>query len=217
MKRWCTAKIAFSLIAGGLIIVLFFVFPPLKVVSLEEHKNRLTSGEFDPAAFARQFWQNDLPSTFKNAFDAQEVLNAVRNNPTDAKARYGRVVGLGGPCYYLLKGTGTITAIDPRQIEVSLDAEDTDAEIILITSMIFGNEVLDATNIISRNQFKKTNDYNAVSTEINKIVETQIAEPFLQQVKTGDTIHFIGCSTAVTDDDMPVPMRLVPVKLEVIR
>ena len=84
--------------------------------------------------------------------------------------------------------------------------------------MIFGNEVLDATNIISRNQFKKTNDYNAVSAEINRMVQTQIAEPFLKQAKTGETIHFIGLAqTGIADEEPPVPMRLVPVKLEAIR
>ena len=91
-----------------------------------------------------------------------------------------------------MKGTGTITAVNPRQIEVRLDSNNADAEIILMTSMIFGNEVLDATNIISRNQFNKTNDYNAISTEVNRIVEIQIAEPFRKLAKTGETIVISG-------------------------
>jgi predicted lipoprotein len=215
MKQWFSAKMITWMVAGGLIIGVSVMFPPFKIVSLEENRNRLNTGVFDPLVFARQFWQNELPQALKNAADAQEVLNAIRNNPVQAKSRYGRVIGLGGPCYYFLKGSGTITAIDTRQIKVSLDRQDSNDEIILLTSMIFGNEVLDATNIISRNQFKKINDYNAISTEINQMVEKQITEPFLKQAKTGDTIHFIGCSTAITDEDSAFPMQLVPVKLEV--
>lgn len=214
MKRWLSAKMSIWLFAGGLIIGLFIAFPPFRIVSLEESRKRLNSGNFDPLEFARQFWQNELPSAMEKAVDAQEVLNVIRSDPKKAKTLYGRVVGLDGPCYYLLRGTGTITAINPRHIEVSLDSENAGAEIILMTSMIFGNEVLDATNIISRSQFQKTNDYNAISAEINRMVETQIAEPFLKQEKPGETIHFIGCSTGITDEDIPVPMRLVPVKLE---
>ncbi len=217
MKQWFSRKMAIWLFLGGSIIGVFITFPPFRIVSLEENRNRLNEGVFDPLKFARQFWQNDLPSTFEKAFDAQQVLNVMRNNPKEARTRYGRVIGLGGPCYYYLNGAGTITAIEPRQIKVRLDVEDTGAEIILMTSMVFGNEILDATNIISRNQFQKTNDYNAVSAELNKIVETQLTEPFLQQIKLGETIHFIGCSTGMTDEDSLVPMRLVPVKLETIR
>ena len=81
--------------------------------------------------------------------------------------------------------------------------------------MIFGNEVLDATHIIQRSQFQKTNDYNAVSAEINRMIEHEIAAPFLKDAEVGDTVHFIGCSTGLTDEDTLIPLRLVPVKLEV--
>ena len=210
-----TSKQKCLLLLAGLIIVFFIFFPPFRIVSLEESKVLDLADVFDPVKYARQFWQEQLPLSYKNAYDAQEVLNAVKNDLKDAKERYGQTTGLGGPCHFLLQDTGTITSIETRQIEVSLSTQDNDNKIYLMTSMIFGNEVLNATNIISRSQFQKTNDYNAVSAEVNSIVEKELVKPFLSQVKIGDSISFIGCSEGITGSDSAVEFLLVPVKLEV--
>ena len=105
MKRWLSAKRVPWLLGGGLLIGLFLVFPPFRVVSLEESRNRLNAGVFEPLAFARQFWQTKLPSAIKDAYEAQTIIAAICKDPAEAKARYGRVVGLGGPCHFLVKGT----------------------------------------------------------------------------------------------------------------
>jgi predicted lipoprotein len=104
-----------------------------------------------------------------------------------------------------------------RQVELALSGNDSEqTEIVLVTSMIFGNEILNATGLVKHSQFKRTNEYNAISAEVNRIVESELVPAFLEEAKVGSTVHFIGCSSKISDDDpVPIPMRLVPVKLEV--
>ena len=205
------------LIACGVVGCLLLAFPPFHVVPLELAKERAQAQVFDPVRFALRFWQEQLPSTFDTAHEAQAVLDAIRRDRKSAKAQYGRVVGLGGPHHYLLKGTARIIAVTEREVELALVGNDSEQpDIVLAVSMIFGNEILNATGLVKHSQFKRTNEYNAISAEVNKIVESELAPAFLKEAKVGSTVSFVGCSSKISDDDpMPIPMRLVPVKLEV--
>lgn len=212
MKPLLLWLIAVCIIGGVLIL-----FPPFHIVPLDQARAAAQVQIFNPGQFAVEFWDNQLTTSFSTAFEATLVLDAIRLDWHSAKRDYARIVGLGGPQHYFLKGTGRIIALHEREVEISLDGNNSDqADIILLTSMIFGNEVLNATGLINRSQFKKTNDYNAISAQVNNIVETQVVPAFLEKAKVGATIHFVGCSTKISDDDpLPIPMRLVPVKLEV--
>ena len=209
------SKWILRLAACGVLGGLLLVFPPCRIVPLESAREKARAQVFDPAEYALRFWQDQLPSALDSAYEAVAVLDAIRRDRTSAQARYGRVVGLDGPHHYFLKGTGTIAALGERRVELTLaDSEQT--EIVLVTSMIFGNEILNATGLVKHSQFKRTNEYNAVSAEVNKIVESEVAPAFLEKAEIGATVQFVGCSSKISDDDpMPIPMRLVPVRLEV--
>ena len=211
------SKWILRLIACGVVGGLLLAFPPFHVVPLNLAKEKAQAQAFDPVRFALRFWQEQLPSTFDSAHEAQAVLDAIRRDRKSAKARYGRVVGLDGPHHYLLRGTALIIAVSERKIELALVGNDSERpDISLAVSMIFGNEVLNATGLVKHSQFKRTNEYNAVSAEVNRIVESELLPAFLKEAKVGSTVHFVGCSSKISDDDpMPIPMRLVPVKLEV--
>lgn len=205
------------LMAAAIISGILILFPPFHIVPLDQVRAAAQSRAFNPSQFASEFLKNQLTVSLNNAFEARDVLDAIRLDHQSAKTRYARIVGLGGPGHYFLKGTGRIIALSQREVEISLNGNDSgQADIVLLTSMIFGNEVLNATGLVSRSQFPRTNDYNAISAQVNTIVETQIVPPFLEKAKIGAKVHFVGCSTQISDDDpMPIPMRLVPVKLEV--
>jgi len=211
------SKWVFRLAVCGFVGVLLLVFPPFHIVSLESAREKAQAQTFDPAEFALRFWKEQLPSTLDSAYEATAVLDAIRRDRASAKAQYGRVVGLDGPHHYFLQGTGRIVALGERQVELALSGNDSERpDIVLAVSMIFGNEILNATGLVKHSQFKRTNEYNAVSAEVNKGVESELVPAFLEKAKVGSTVHFIGCSSKISDDDpMPIPMRLVPVKLEV--
>jgi len=200
-------------VVGGLLVV----FPPVRIVPLESARDKAQAQVFDPGQFALRFWQQQLPGALDDAHEAGIVIDAIRRDRKSAKEQYGRVVGLDGPHHYFLKGSARIIALHERQVELALDGNNSGrADIVLQTSMIFGNEILNATGLVKHSQFERTNDYNAISAEVNKIVESELAPPFLEEAKIDSTVRFVGCSSKISDDDpMPIPMRLVPVKLEV--
>lgn len=211
------SKWIFRLSMCGIVGVLLLVFPPFHIVSLESARENAREQVFNPADFALRLWKEQLPSALDSTYEATEVLDAIRHDRASAKAQYGRVVGLDGPHHYFLQGTGRIVALSELQAELALSGKNNEqAEIVLVLSMIFGNEILNATGLVKHSQFKRTNEYNAVSAEVNKIVESELVPAFLEKAKVGSMVHFIGCSVKISDDDpMPIPMRLVPVKLEV--
>ena len=217
MSGLVRSKWIIRLIACGVLGGLLLAFPPFHVIPLNLAREKAQAQAFDPVRFALQFWHEQLPGIFDSAHEAQVVLNAIRRDRKSAKALYGRVVGLDGPHHYLLRGTARIIAVSERKIELALTGNDSEQpDIVLVVSMIFGNEILNATGLVKHSQFKRTNEYNAVSAEVNKIVESKLVPAILKEAKVGSAIYFVGCSSKISDDDpMPIPMRLVPVKLEV--
>ncbi|MBN1763750.1 MAG: DUF2291 family protein [Sedimentisphaerales bacterium] len=211
-SRWIPWFVVCCII-GGLLVV----FPPFRMVSLDLARENAQAQAFNPHRFAVEFWHKQLIKSFDNAFEAEKVFDAMRRDRKAAKEQYARVVGLGGPHHYFLKGAGKVITVGKREVELSLVGNDVDGvDVVLVISMIFGNEVLNATGLVSRSQFPRTNDFNAISAEVNKIVETEIVPGFLEKAEVGSIVYFVGCSLKISDDDpIPIPMRLVPVKLEV--
>jgi predicted lipoprotein len=196
--------------------ILMIAFPPFRIVSLDEARKQAEAEAFNPKLFAADFWDNKLTKAFDQATTASVVLNTLRRDRKEAKEKYARVVGLGGPHHFFLSGSGKVVAIEERHIDIDLGKGAAgEAEVILATSHIFGNEVLNATGLISRSQFPRTNDYNEVSAEVNRIVVEQVVPAAIEQVRVGATVRFVGCSVQIADDDpLPIPMRLVPVSIE---
>lgn len=217
MKKSAISRYIPCLIVCCVIGGLLLAFPPFRIVSLDEAKKNAQTQAFNPRQYAVKFWQNQLVKSFDDAFEAKTVLDAIGQDRKAAKEKYARVVGLGGPHHYYLKGTGKVIAVGETEVELTLVGNDgNDVDVILVISLIFGNEVLNATGLVSRSQFQRTNDFNAISAEVNKIVETEIAPEFLKKAEVGSIVHFVGCSVKTSDDDpIPIPMQLVPVKLEV--
>jgi len=199
--------------AGGIVAVALVIFPPFRIVCLSETRQAVKT--FDPSEYAADFWQNKLTASFASASDAAEVLQAIRSDRRAAKERYGRVVGAGGPHHYYVRGSGRIIAIRDRYVDLALTDEG-EIDLVLMIAKIVGNEVLNATAIVTPSQFARTSDYNGVSAAINQIVEGDLVPAFLAKANVGDKLHFVGCSKRVQDDDpVPVPLQVVPVKLEI--
>ena len=89
------SKWILRLAACGIVGGVFLAFPPFHIVPLESAREKAQAQAFDPAEFALRFWQEQLPSALGHAHEAVTVFDAIRRDRPSAKARYGRVVGLG--------------------------------------------------------------------------------------------------------------------------
>jgi predicted lipoprotein len=205
------------LIAIGLLVALgalFWLFPLLHVVRLQDVRDSRQRGEFRAHEFAKEFWTTRLMPSLDRAADVAAVLAVAREDPHEARQQFGRSVGLGRAAFYLLRGRGTVVSVDKDGVGVSTDAGTSQPDVLLHTGLVFGNTVRDATGLLSAGDFIDSQQFNDVSTELNHIVETRVLPPLQEQARVGRRLEFIGCAEVMDESDWR-PLRIIPLDVKV--
>jgi predicted lipoprotein len=199
----------------GLVIVggLSWLCPPFRIVPLGEAEQRQLRGAFDAPAVARAFWDLKLLPATARAVPVAELLTALAQDPSRARQRFGRALGLSSTICFFVQGSGRITAMDKEGINVALDDVPAGTGVRLSTGLLFGNTVRDATGLLDVSEFPNSQDFNAVSAELNRLVETRVLPALRNHAAIAKTIRFAGC---IELEEGPVPraLQVIPVKVE---
>lgn len=155
-----------------------------------------------------------MANSLDRAVAAPVLFSAIRNDREAAKKQYARTVGIGSVYYYYVAGTGRVASVDDDSVALSL-GDGGEIDIIIETSMIFGNAVRNGTGLVNVNEFPNSRDFNNISQELNRFVEERVLPPFRKAVKVGATVRFAGCAEIANEDKDLHPMRIIPVALEV--
>ncbi len=202
------ARLAGFTLAGG---ALLWFFPLWRVVPLTASAP-VASAAFNPAEFATRFWTETLPPARARAVDAAALALALRRDPAEAARLHARARGL-GTAYYHVRGTGRVVAVERSVIVVALDDAD-GATFALKTGAIFGNTVRDGPGLLDLNDFPSLADFNAVSAELNRLVEERV-QPELRRLATlGTRIGFVGCAEAADPVAGGPLLTLIPLLAE---
>jgi predicted lipoprotein len=169
---------------------------------------------FQAVDYVTDFWTAKLIPALAEAADAEPVLAALRESPEKARTQFGRSVGLGRSSLYFLRGSGTIVSVDDKQIGVSLSDAISDADVVLVTDLLFGNTVRDATGLIRGDDFSNSQHFSEVSTELNRVVESTIIPRLKQQAKVGAAIKFVGCAEVTNAPRDVTPLKVIPLDVE---
>jgi predicted lipoprotein len=204
-----TITIAVLLAAG----VLSWFFPLFRVVSRSSVQAAQSASKFDAAAFVDELWTKKLPPTFADAHDAAAVVAALRENPQQAKTEFGRTVGLGRSTLYFLQGQGTIASVDGKAVGIALTADTNEPEVSLPTGLLFGNTVRDATGLVDGNAFPNSQQFNEISTQLNRKIEETVLPSLKSQAKVGDKIRFVGCSEVTNLPRDVSPLKVIPLEV----
>ncbi len=184
------------LIAGVLAgIVLLAVFPPFRIVSnsaVAQSAAAATAAAFDPVAFVARFWNEQLQPAAARAPALAPLLTDLRRDPAAARQKHGRRVGLGNATYYFARGTGRVTAVERSRLLVEFDG----AIVAVRTGPVFGNVVRDSCGLLEVNQAPGLAEFNALSAELNRLVEEQVQPALKTGVTVGATLTFAGCAEA---------------------
>jgi predicted lipoprotein len=124
-------------------------------------------------------------------------------------------VGLGSVYYYFIKGTGRIVSVEKDFVGLSLRDDQPAVQISLATGNIFGNAVRDGTGLLDVNEFANSQDFNAVSSEINRRIEEQVLPDLRQRAAIGAGVRFVGCVEIIEETDLR-PLRIVPFIVELL-
>jgi predicted lipoprotein len=201
-------------VAAGSAVLLYF-FPLFHIFPLTPAGKRAPGAPFDPVAFVDRFWADRLIPGAAGAVDAAKLVTALQNDRQSARRAHGRSVGLGGASYYFVAGTGRVVSVEKSSVGLSLRDGQTQVQVVLETGIIFGNAVRDGTGLLTVNDFPNSQDFNAVSSEINRHIELQVLPTLRKGAAVGATVRFVGCAEVVDEDTDLHPLRIVPFIAEI--
>lgn len=193
--------------------VLLYLVPPFHIVPLEAARSESAAAAFDADSFVETFWTDQLLESADKAVDAGELLAAFEADPADAVQRYGHRLGLSGASSYFVSGSGHIIAVDDRSVTIALEGGD-QAAVVIETGPLFGNAVRDGSGMLDVSDFPNSQDFNALSSEINRRVEERVFPKLTQKAEIGVLVKFVGGVEIADADKSFSPLKLVPVVVE---
>jgi len=201
-----------GIVAFGL---LCWLFPPFRIVPLKQAQAEAKLAVFDAPAFAANFWTNRLIPALGRAADATRVLDALARDPRHAREQFGRSVGLSSSCYFFLRGAGTVVSAGAKGVGLALTNSAPEPDVRLLTGLLFGNAVRDATGLLDPGQFANSQHFNDLATELNRIVETRVLPQLREQALPGRRLRFVGCVELDEGAEVSRPLAIVPVQVSV--
>ena len=169
-----------------------------------------------PADAAQRFWSEQLAPLTGKAADAREVIAAIRSDVAGARKRFARTPALGGPSYFFVSGTGKVISKEPDEVVVELDGSRTPgkADVVIPTGPLFGNALRDGTGAFAPDEYPNSSDFNALSSELNKRVKTNLFPSLREKAAVGSHVRIAGVAEVSVDDASPLPLKLVPLVVE---
>jgi predicted lipoprotein len=163
--------------------------------SLEARRAEERAERFDPAQYARDFWDRRLAGVLDTALDAGLMIDLF-NKDMKAAVSKGRTLGQSRVHAYLLEGEGKIVSLGNDGWRLSVASPEASPEVLISTgSYISGNAVRDASGLIDVSTFSDTMKFNRISSEINKIVVQEVITPLQGKgPAVGMTVRFVGAA-----------------------
>lgn len=203
------------IVAGVAFVGLLVVFPPFRVVSRQASAAgaaTAAASAFDPASYVAEFWTSRLLPAAASAPELRPLLAALRRDPASAVRQHGHRVGLGNAAYFFARGTGRVTAVERSRLLLEVEG----AVVALRTGPVFGNVVRDGTGLLEVNQAPGLTEFNALSAELNRLVEERVQPALKTGVAVGATVTFAGSAEAPESLPAAGPvLTFIPVHAEV--
>jgi predicted lipoprotein len=193
--------------------VLCWFFPAFHLLPLGRTAAPAGKNDFNAQAFAAEFWEAKLIPASEKAADIGSLLAALQKSPKEARMRFGHSPGMSSTTFFFVKGSGDVVAVGEDGVSIKISPEAKEPEILLHTGLLFGNTVRDGTGLIDPSQFPNSQHFNDISTELNRIVETNVIPRLRGIAVPAKKLSFLGCAE-LEEDEAPRPLKVVPVKVE---
>ena len=193
---------------------LCWVFPLFHIVPLERAAKEKSAAVFNPTEFAEKFWSERLLKSLDQAAPAEALLPVIRASAADAKKKFGRSVGVSESYTYFITGSGRVVAASDDEIALAVTPGATNAEIVLLSGLLFGNAIRDGTGLLNVNDYPNSQDFNAISEALNHLVEMRVQPKLRELAKIGATIRFAGCAEVNDESSDLKPLKIAPIQIE---
>jgi predicted lipoprotein len=194
---------------------IFWVFPLFHVVRLDTMQAAEQRTAFNARTYVARFWQDRLLPSLEAAADAQTVLSAMDEDRPAALSKFGRKTGVGRNTLLLIQGTGTIVGVDAKGVGVSLMRVETIPDVVLHAGLLFGNSVRDATGLLNSSDFANSQQFNDLSTELNRHIELHVIPILKEKAAVGRQVRFVGCAEVSDNAGKVRPLTLIPLVVSI--
>jgi predicted lipoprotein len=178
---------------------------------LDAKKEKESLKAFNPKDKVEYFWNLKRDEVLESAIDLKAFDSQLQENPEKLIRQYGKSIGITSTFSFLVKGIATQRKSESGEIPVEISNSFADYNLQL--KFIFGNAARDATGYFNIDDFENTMDFNAVATELNRLIkEREIAK--LDSITPGKTIKFFG-ALEINSENIPKRVEIIPLKFEV--
>lgn len=209
-----TRKIPSWLFWGGLLIggvILLYFVPLFHVVPLDQSNASTGDEPFDASEEIETFWREQLPAVIAGAVAVEQLQAARREDPSAAADRFGHRLGLGGRACYLVSGIGEVQNLTARSVEIQTAGGD---RVVIGLGPVFGNTIREASGVFDVNEFANSQEFNALSTELNQRIEDRVLSSLREESEVGRRIRFVGGVEISDTDAIGKPLKLVPLSID---
>lgn len=231
MKKYLPWIILLVLVAGFIAVLPSSV----TIVPIAEVEAQKQLEEFDPVAYVEGIWSSQiLPTVTEKAVDLAAILNQfevdaqgrVKKEQITAIAEENGLITVGEAHVYLVKGEGTVTAVDTESrvgtLTLQLDGYDGPITVQLYTGPRIPSDetaVRDAVGFIEFGDFRDQTEYGKVASELNKRIASEVLGGLDVAALEGKRIAFYGALGIRTfnliDIDVST-LTVVPIQIEVL-
>ena len=196
-----------AIIAGFL-----WIFPLFHIVSLSASAPAGATGgaTFDAVASAARVWEKEIIPVAARAEELRTFAAELRRDPAVAAKRHAHEVGLGGASYFFVRGRGRVIARSDDEVKLALDGTE-GVVVSLAIGALFGNTVRDGCGVLNLNSYPGLEEFNALSAELNALVESRVLPALREGAVVGATVTFAGCAAAPDSPNADPLLSIVPV------
>jgi predicted lipoprotein len=198
--------------ACGIIAVISWLMPLFHIVPLQSAQQSTASAAFDAEVVVEMLWHEQLQKPSLQTLDANRLVKLLREkNPMAAEL--GRRLGLSRTTCYFLAGTGSIVSVTNDSVSIALEGNTTEPSVVIETGPVFGNAIRDGSGLLDVSAFPNSQDFNALSTALNRRIEEQVLAQLRAKAAVGARVRFVG-GVEVDDLASALPLRVVPIRIE---
>jgi predicted lipoprotein len=174
------------------------------------------AAKFNPTAYADKVWASKVvPTATADAVEASTLLTALQADRAAASKQYGKQAGSGAPYSFLVKGSGTVTAVssgnEVGSIQVAVVGVGKTEVHLAVGPAFVGTAVRDAVGFIDFGQFTNQIDYADAATALNSKVKASVVNSLDLSTIKGKKVTFVGAFQLLD----PSSMLITPITLQV--
>ena len=205
--------IKYALALGLLVLV---AYNSVYFKKLDEMK-RSAVEKFDAASYAQNFLTKTLRPALPNATDLNSLVKQLATAKDKTFDKYSHAAAIGNIKYFLVKTTGTVTAINENNFLIKTATDSAGPAVSVATEFVYGNAIRDASGLFDIKPFTNTMDINNISAEINKLIRTTVIPAVKKQLQKGDVVNVTGAIEMNRQHLTLNTIEIMPIEIHIIK